>query len=111
MRVTMEKGRSVRLPVATAAGSVDDCVLKYAPNGQPSQHLLRYWQFTRFASGCVMFAVRPMIRRRESLKAVLIRAATCFSTTFSSIGGMNWPCGGWGRVSIGPLQPAHVWAL
>src|SRR5271165_2714069 len=32
--LTMEKGRSVRLPVFTAAGSVVDCVLKYAPNGQ-----------------------------------------------------------------------------
>ena len=40
----MENGFSVRLPVATAAGSVDDCVLKYAPNGQPSQQVLRYWQ-------------------------------------------------------------------
>src|SRR5690348_11414509 len=40
--LTIENGLNVRLFVAIAAGSVDDCVLKYAPNGQPSQHLLRY---------------------------------------------------------------------
>src|SRR5688572_8710233 len=34
-RRTMEKGRSVRFPVFVAAGNVDDCVLKYAPYGQP----------------------------------------------------------------------------
>src|ERR1035438_2752180 len=37
--VTIENGRRVRFPVATAAGRVEDCVLKYAPNGQPRSHL------------------------------------------------------------------------
>src|SRR6266705_2758976 len=39
--VTIDQGRSVRLPVLTAAGKVEDCVLKYPPKGQPSQHLFR----------------------------------------------------------------------
>ena len=53
--------------MASAAGSVDDCELKYAPYGQPRRHALRYWQRPRRPSGCVRFATRPgMIRRRPS---------------------------------------------
>src|SRR5688572_33383598 len=63
-RVTMENGRRVRLPVFTAAGNVDDCVLKYPPYGQPSQHLSLYWQPTLPSIGFVRFATRPMIIRR-----------------------------------------------
>src|SRR5258706_13361184 len=33
--VTMLQGLTVRLPVLTAAGKVEDCVLKYPPKGQP----------------------------------------------------------------------------
>ena len=39
--VTILQGLKVKLPVAIAAGKVEDCVLKYPPNGQPNQHLLR----------------------------------------------------------------------
>src|SRR5712691_7047109 len=56
--VTIANGLSVKRPVATAAGNVDDCVLKYPPKGQPSQQALRYWHFVRPGSGCVRFAVR-----------------------------------------------------
>src|SRR6185503_19977482 len=56
--VTIDQGRTVKLPVALAAGKVDDCVLKSAPNGQPSQHLLRYWQLVRPGSRWVILAVR-----------------------------------------------------
>src|SRR3989442_2909272 len=45
--VTIANGLSVKRPVATAAGNVDDCVLKYPPKGQPSQQALRYWHFVR----------------------------------------------------------------
>src|SRR5688572_20366745 len=40
--VTFEYGRNVRLPVFIAARKVDDCVLKYPPNGQPLQQRFRY---------------------------------------------------------------------
>ena len=55
----MANGLSVSLPVSAAAGSVDDCVLKYAPYGQPSQQAFRYWQAPRPSSGVVRFATRP----------------------------------------------------
>jgi hypothetical protein len=41
--VTIDHGFSVNRPVAIAGGSVEDCVLKYAPYGQPSQHASRNW--------------------------------------------------------------------
>ena len=39
----MLQGRTVKLPVAIAAGKVEDCVLKYPPNGQPSQQRFLNW--------------------------------------------------------------------
>src|SRR5690606_5489384 len=64
IRVTMENGRNVRLPVATAAGRVDDWVLKYAPKLQPSQHWFWYWQVIRSLWGTDRLATRPMIEWR-----------------------------------------------
>src|SRR5690606_15613861 len=67
IRVTIENCRNVTFPVATAAGKVDDWVLKYAPKLQPSQHWFWYWQFTRPLCGTVRFATRPMIKFRFPL--------------------------------------------
>src|SRR5690348_2389789 len=63
--VAIANGCSVRRPVFTAAGSVDDCVLKYAPYGQPRPQALRYWQGLRPGSGRVRLAVRAEMRRRR----------------------------------------------
>src|SRR5205814_505464 len=41
--LTIAHGLRVMRPVFAACGSVDDCELKYAPYGQPSQHAFRYW--------------------------------------------------------------------
>jgi len=56
--VTIANGFSVSRPVAMAAGSVEDWVLKYPPKGQPNQHALRNWQGARPGKACVRFAVR-----------------------------------------------------
>src|SRR5450432_350003 len=56
--VTMLHGRTVKLPVATAAGNVDDCVLKYPPNGQPSQQRFLNWHCVLPGIACVRFATR-----------------------------------------------------
>src|SRR5689334_3686993 len=65
--VTILHGRTVRFPVFIAAGNVEDCVLKYPPNGQPNQHLFLNWQLVLACIGCVIFAVRPMIITRLPL--------------------------------------------
>src|SRR5476649_1340778 len=103
----MENGRSVKLPVAIAAGRVDDCVLKYPPKGQPNAHLLRYWQLVRPLCGTVMLATRPMIILRRSLYCAFMRAATSFSTQFISIAGKNSLSGSCGNPSFDPLIPAN----
>src|SRR5690606_37091672 len=67
IRVTMEYGRRVRLPVATAAGKVDDCVLKYPPKLQPSQHWFWNWHPGRPSCGTEILAVRLWIKCRLPL--------------------------------------------
>ena len=97
---------SVSRPVAMAAGSVDDCVLKYAPYGQPSRHALRNWQRPRVPSGWVRLATRPGMIRRVPSNCFASRPASAVSTTFSGIAGWNCPSGSCGRPSIEPLMPA-----
>ena len=57
----MLQGRTVKLPVALAAGNVDDCVLKYPPKGQPSQQRLLNWHVVLPGMAWVRFATRPII--------------------------------------------------
>src|SRR6476620_10904621 len=102
--VTIENGRTVNFPVAIAAGNVDDCVLKYPPKGQPSQHRFLNWQRVLPGIAAVKFAVRPMIMLRFIFSLIL--AATSFSTQFSSIGGRKFPSGSCGSPSFDPLMPA-----
>src|SRR5687768_7608177 len=86
---TMDHGFSVSRPVLAAAGSVDDCVLKYAPYGQPSQQAFRYWQAVRPSRPLVRFAVRPGMMRRRPSYSLLSFAATSSSPQFSGMGGWN----------------------
>ena len=61
------------LPVASAAGSVLELLLKYAPYGQPRMHRLRYWHVPRCglcASGAVRCATRPIVILRLNLSAI-----------------------------------------
>src|SRR6185437_16396304 len=102
----MDQGLSVRRPVFIAAGSVEDCVLKYAPYGQPSQHASRYWHALRPGSACVRFAVRAGIQRRLPSKCCLTRSATCCSAQLNGIGGWNLPSGSCGMCSMEPEIPA-----
>src|SRR6266571_6521870 len=98
----MDHGLSVRRFVFAAAGSVDDCVLKYAPKGHPSQQALRYWQRVRPVSSRVRFAVRPGMMRRLASNNLPRRVATLSSPQLSGIAGWNLPSGSWGRFSIEP---------
>ena len=83
----MDQGFSASLPVFAAAGSVEDCVLKYAPNGQPSQQALRYWQAERPGDSRVAFAVRPGIRWRVPPNFALSLPLTCASPQLSGMAG------------------------
>ena len=65
--ITMLHGLTVNLPVFIAAGKVDDCVLKYPPNGQPSQQRFLNWHFVRPGISCVRLATRPINMWRCSL--------------------------------------------
>src|SRR6478736_9979215 len=105
---TIEKGRTVKFPVFIAAGKVEDCVLKYPPNGQPSQQRLRNWQAVLPGIAALKFATRPINKWRLPLYCALILAATSFSTQFRSIGGKNCPSGKCNKPSFDPLMPAKV---
>src|SRR6476659_980343 len=104
--VTIDHGFNVRRPVFAAAGNVDDCVLKYAPYGQPNQHALRYWQADRPGRAFVAFAVRPGMMWRLPLNSFLSLPATMSSAQLSGIAGKNCPSGSCGNPSIEPAIPA-----
>src|ERR1044071_2644618 len=99
----MLQGRTVRLPVFNAAGNVDDCVLKYPPNGQPSQQRFLNWHCVLPGIACVRLATRPMNIVRFPLKCSFILEATSFSTQLRSMGGKKFPSGNCERFSFEPL--------
>ena len=100
MLCAIECGRSVMLPVAAAAGSVDELLEKYAPYGQPRWHRFRALagaaSIVRLADST---ATRLLIRRR-SANCVSSCSRKCFSMQFISNGGCSLPSGSCGRPGV-----------
>src|SRR5680860_1205177 len=106
----MELGRRVMFPVRSAAGRVEELLLKYPPNGQPRLQRLRYWQTPRpskVAFGSVMWAVRPMVTRRPSSNFSATDFFKSFSTQFRAIWGWNFPSGNCLSPKFSPLTPIY----
>src|SRR4051812_29112242 len=103
---TTESGRSVRLPVAAAAGSVAELAKKYPPNGQPRLHRSRYMQTPRPSIGLVRLAEREITRCRFDQRDSMV-LFMCRSIQLSSMGGRNSPSGICGRPSRLPLMPTN----
>src|SRR3954470_5335445 len=97
--LTIDHGLSVILPVFAACGSVDDCELKYAPYGQPSQQALRYWHAERPSCAWVRLAERPGMMRRCGPKILLALSAISCSPQLRGIAGRNCPSGSCGIPS------------
>ena len=76
--LTMEIQLSVRRPVAIAVGNVADCVLKYAPYAQPSQHAScddRVPRFRREACACSYAATRTAVAWTQAAPSAPTRRA------------------------------------